>query len=295
MKDLIEQFLDYLTVERGLAPNTIESYRRDLTQYTTFLDKKGIKTIRTSTRKHITAFLMHQKDHGLSPNSISRGLVAIKVFYRFLTRERIIKEDPTSILDAPKLWRHLPEALSIDDVDRLLRGPNIRHWMGARDKAAIELMYATGMRVSEIVALEMRDLNLDVGFVKCVGKGQKERIMPVGRKAQTAVDKYLKQVRPKLLKTPPSSGLFLTRLGKKMTRQSFWKIIKRYAKEARIKTPITPHTLRHSFASHLLERGADLRIVQEMLGHANISTTQIYTHINKERLKKIHKQFHPRP
>ncbi len=295
MKDSVNQFIDYLSVERGLAPNTIEAYAGDLHKYINFLTSKGIKSLQNTTRKHITAFLLHQKERGLSSGSISRGLVAIKVFYRFLHRERFIKEDPTSVLDSPKIWRHLPETLSVDEIDKLLTRPDIRHWMGIRDKAALELMYATGMRVSEIVSLDVNDANLDIGFVKCLGKGQKERIVPIGKMAVSALKRYLEKVRPKLLKSPPSSGLFLTRLGRKMSRQSFWKIIKRYATQARIKKLMSPHILRHSFATHLLERGADLRIVQEMLGHASISTTQIYTHVDKERLKQIHRKFHPRP
>jgi len=295
MKESVEQFLDYLSVERGLAPNTIQSYGRDLDNYAEFLKSSGRGSWQRTDRKDITSFMLKQKDRGLSPNSISRALVAIKVFYRFLHRERLIKENPATTLDSPKLWKYLPEALSVDEVERLLNKPDIRHWMGIRDKASLELMYATGMRVSEMVELNLHDVNMEVGFVKCVGKGQKERIIPVGKAAITALKRYQEKVRPRLLKTPPSNGLFLTRLGRKMTRQSFWKTIKKYALQAKVGKSITPHTLRHSFATHLLERGADLRIVQEMLGHANISTTQIYTHINKERLKQIHRQFHPRP
>ena len=239
---------------------------------------------------------MTLKDKGLSGNTVGRELAAIKGFYRFLVLERYLKRDITSIMSAPKLWKKLPEVLRLDEVEKLLKKPNLKNWLGIRDRAALELIYATGMRVSEITDLTNENLNLEVGFVKCRGKGQKERIVPLGREAAKAIERYLKKVRPNLLrKNKPSDHLFLTRLGRKMSRQTFWKMIKKYLKQTRIKKEVSPHTLRHSFATHLLERGADLRIVQEMLGHANISTTQIYTHINKERLKSIHRKYHPRP
>jgi integrase/recombinase XerD len=210
-------------------------------------------------------------------------------------QERLAKEDIPGVLESPKLIRPLPNVLGAQEVDRLLAAPDLRDWMGIRDKAALELMYATGMRVSELAELSMEGLNLDVGFIKCRGKGDKERIVPIGKTAKEAIERYLEKVRPGLQKNASrDSHLFLSRLGKKISRVSFWKMIKKNAKIARIKKEITPHTLRHSFATHLLERGADLRVVQEMLGHADISTTQIYTHINKERLKSIHRQFHPR-
>jgi integrase/recombinase XerD len=209
-------------------------------------------------------------------------------------QEHLAKEDIAGVLESPKLIRALPDVLSPPEVDKLLGAPDIRNWQGIRDKAALELMYATGMRVSEMVELMSEGLNLDVGIVKCRGKGDKERIVPIGRSAKDAVVRYMEKVRPGLLKKSHDGHLFLSRLGRKISRQSFWKMIKLYTARARIKKTITPHTLRHSFATHLLERGADLRIVQEMLGHADISTTQLYTHINKDRLKSIHKQFHPR-
>jgi integrase/recombinase XerD len=239
--------------------------------------------------------MLYQKDKGLSTNSIARRLAAIKVFYRFLVRERILKTDPTSLVDSPKLWKKIPETLSLNEVDALLNQPNIREKLGIRDKAILETLYATGMRVSEAANLKVDNVNLDIGFLRCIGKGNKERVIPLGKKAVGSIKRYLEMSRPKLLKKKESEFLFLNRFGKKISRQSLWKIIKRYAKEARIKKPIRPHILRHSFATHLLERGADLRSVQEMLGHSNISTTQVYTHINKDRLKTIHKMYHPRP
>jgi integrase/recombinase XerD len=295
MRLMLDEFLNYLSVERGLSANTITSYRTDLAHFIGYLDAKGIKDIAKAKRSDITDYMMGLKGKGISSNSISRALVAIKMFYKFLVQERFVKDDVAGVLESPKLIRPLPNVLSMQEVDKLLAAPDLKDWIGIRDKAALELMYATGMRVSELVNLAVEGLNLDVGFIKCKGKGDKERIVPIGRKAKEAVARYIERVRPKLLKKRQDSHLFLSRLGKRVSRQSFWKMIKRSAKAARIKKEITPHTLRHSFATHLLERGADLRVVQEMLGHSDIATTQIYTHINKERLKTIHRQFHPRP
>lgn len=295
MKEQIKEFLDYLSIERGLSKNTLESYGRDLKKYAAYFKKQGIENPDGIKRQDIQNFLMTLKDSKLNASSIARNLVAVKVFHRYLMTQRYIKEDVTSVLETPKLWKTLPDVLDLNEVEAILEKPNTLKKQGLRDKAALELMYATGMRVSELVNLKVNDIHLDVGFVRCIGKGQKERIIPVGRKAKEALQKYLAKARPKFLKKGESSALFLTRLGKLMSRQSFWMVIKRYVREARIKKRVTPHTLRHSFATHLLQRGADLRVVQELLGHANISTTQIYTHINKERLKQIHQKFHPRP
>jgi integrase/recombinase XerD len=239
--------------------------------------------------------MLSQKDRGLSANSIARRLAAVKVFHRFLVRERISKSDPTSLVDSPKLWKKIPETLSVNEVDALLAQPNIRDKQGIRDKAILETLYATGMRVSEAVNLRIGNVNLDIGFLRCIGKGNKERVIPIGTKAASTIKRYIETSRPRFLKGKTSEFLFLSRFGRRISRQSLWKIIKKYTREARIKKSIKPYILRHSFATHLLERGADLRSVQEMLGHSNISTTQIYTHINKERLKSIHRTFHPRP
>jgi len=295
MRQLIDSFLSYLSVERGLAGNTIVSYKRDLNFYMDFLFARHIDTLSKTSKNDIVDFMFYQKEKGLSANSICRRLAAIKVFYRFLVRERILKSDPTSLIDSPKLWKKIPQTLSANEVGALLNQPNIRNRQGIRDRAILETLYATGMRVSEAVNLKKDNVNMDIGFLRCVGKGNKERVIPLGRKAIISLKRYLEFSRPQLLKKRESNLLFLNRFGKSISRQSLWKIIKRYAKEARIKKPIRPHILRHSFATHLLEHGADLRSVQEMLGHANISTTQIYTHIDKERLKAIHKMFHPRP
>ncbi len=294
MNRLVEEFLNYLSAERGLSANTISSYRGDLNKYIQYLEKQKIVSLSASKRSHVTNFMHYLKDKGLASNSIARALVAIKVFYRFLVNEKYLQDDVTAVLNLPKLWKKLPEVLNAQEVENLLRSPNLRTNLGIRDKAVLELMYGTGMRVSEIASLKLNDLNLEMGFVKCIGKGQKERIIPLGSYAARAVVRYVNRARPKLFKQRDEPGLFLSRLGRRISRQSFWKTIKFYKKKSKIKKEITPHTLRHSFATHLLERGADLRTVQEMLGHSDISTTQIYTHINKERLKQIHRKFHPR-
>jgi len=295
MKELIDTFLDYLFVERGLSNNTVVSYREDLNSYIDFMIKSHIDALSKITKNDITNFMMNQKDKGLASNSIARRLAAIRMFHRFLARERIVKNDPTNLIDSPKLWKKIPETLSLSEVEALLAQPDIRDKQGIRDKAILETLYATGMRVSEAANLRVNNVYLDIGFLRCIGKGNKERVIPLGKKAIASIKRYLEAVRPRLLKNKESEFLFLNRFGKRISRQSLWKIIRRYAKQARIKKSIRPHILRHSFATHLLERGADLRSVQEMLGHSNISTTQIYTHINKERLKSIHKMFHPRP
>jgi len=295
MKELIDSFLNYLSVERGLSNNTIISYREDLNSYLDFMTRQRIDALSRIAKNDIINFMLNQKDKGLSANSIARHLAAIRMFHRFLARERILKSDPTTLIDSPKLWKKIPETLSLNEVDSLIAQPNLRDKQGIRDKAILEILYATGMRVSEAVNLKTDNVNLDIGFLRCIGKGNKERVIPLGKKAISSLKKYLEVSRPRILKNKASEFLFVNRFGKKISRQSLWKIIKKYAKQARIKKPIKPHTLRHSFATHLLERGADLRSVQEMLGHSNISTTQIYTHINKDRLKTIHKMFHPRP
>ncbi len=295
MKELIDTFLNYLSVERGLARNTIIAYREDLNTYLDFIDKSDIEVLSKISKNNITNFMFAQKERGIAVNSIARRLAAIRMFHRFLTRERIVKDDPSTLIDSPKLWKRIPETLTLNEVEALIAQPDVRCAQGIRDRAILETLYATGMRVSEAVNLKKDNVNLDIGFLRCVGKGDKERVIPLGKKAIASINKYLEAARTKFLKDKESEFLFVSRFGKKISRQSFWKILKKYAKLARIKKPIKPHILRHSFATHLLEHGADLRSVQEMLGHSNISTTQIYTHINKDRLKNIHRQFHPRP
>ncbi|PIP18762.1 MAG: site-specific tyrosine recombinase XerD [Candidatus Omnitrophica bacterium CG08_land_8_20_14_0_20_41_16] len=295
MKELIDTFLNYLSVERGLSNNTIIAYREDLNKYLDFMEKNHIEVLSKIAKDNITDFMLSQRDDGIAPNSVARRLAAIRMFHRFLARERILKTDPSTLIDSPKLWKRVPDTLTVNEVEALIVQPDARDRQGIRDRAILETLYATGMRVSEAVNLKKDNVNLDIGFLRCVGKGNKERIIPLGKKAIVSITRYFKASRPKFLKDKQSEFLFVSRFGKKISRQSFWKLIKKYAKLARIKKPIKPHTFRHSFATHLLERGADLRSVQEMLGHADISTTQIYTHINKDRLKSVHKQFHPRP
>ena len=294
MKELIEDFLNYISVERGLAHNTILAYRRDLAKYMKYLTKTGIEHVDNIKRQQITDYMHRQKESGLVAASITRSLAAIKMFHRFLLRERLAKEDPTDLLETPKLLKRIPEVLSSSEMEAIIKASQGRKEQQIRDYAILELLYASGMRVSELVDLKLESINMDVGYVRCIGKGRKERIVPIGKKAQAAAKQYIETARPRLAKSNFSNVLFLSRLGKKISRQSIWKIIKFYARKAKIAKTIKPHTIRHSFATHLLERGADLRSVQEMLGHADISTTQIYTHVDRERLKLIHKQFHPR-
>ena len=295
MKELIDSFLDYLSVERGLSKNTVLAYRQDLNIYLDFMIERKITALSKVAKNDIVEFMLHQKDKGISPTSISRRLAAIRMFHRFLSRERVLKSDPTTLIDSPKLWKKIPDTLSLNEIEALIAQPDVRSYQGVRDKAILETLYATGMRVSESTNLKTNNVNLDIGFLRCIGKGNKERIIPLGKKAIHSINRYLEFSRPHFLKQKTSEYLFISRSGAKLSRQSVWKLIKRYALEAKIKKSIKVHTIRHSFATHLLERGADLRSVQEMLGHSNISTTQIYTHIDKERLKTIHKMFHPRP
>jgi integrase/recombinase XerD len=295
MKEFIATFLDYLSVERGLSANTISAYRLDLNYYLDFLKQHGVDGLHKITREDISGFMQSQKDKGISVNSISRRLAAIRMFHRFLARERLTKTDPSNLVDSPKLWKKIPDTLSLNEVEAIIAQPDIRKSQGIRDKAILEAMYSTGMRISEVVDLKKDNVNLEIGFLRCIGKGNKERVIPLGKKAVAAIARYIKVGRPDLLRKRESEFLFVSRLGKRISRQSLWKIIKRCALAAKIKKSIKPHILRHTFATHLLEKGADLRSVQEMLGHANISTTQVYTHVNHERLKAIHRQFHPRP
>lgn len=295
MDEWINQFLNYLSVERSLSANTISSYKRDLIIFRKYLGNKNISSWAGVSRSDINSFLLKRREAGVNPSTVARELVAMKMFFRFLVQEGLLKEDPTSALETPRLWKRLPESLSVEEVERIIKTPKTDMPIGFRDRTCLELLYATGMRVSEAADLKINDINLDVGFVRCHGKGDKERIVPLGKTARKYLGNYLSGVRTVLAKKNTEPYLFLSRLGKRISRQSIWKMMKKYARRAGIKKKIGPHTLRHSFATHLLERGADLRVVQEMLGHANISTTQIYTHVNKDRLKMIHRMFHPRP
>ncbi len=294
MKEFIGEFINYISVERGLAKNTLMAYRLDLEKYVRSLAGQGIVSVDAVRSQHVTGFLQTLKKSDLSTSSICRNLAAVKMFHRFLVRDGLAKEDPTSLVDTPKQWTRIPEVLTQKEMEAVLRVAQARGKNHQRDHAMLELFYASGMRVSEMVDLKVASVNLEAGFVRAIGKGSKERIVPVGKKAREAIAYYCGRIRPKLLKTAESDALFLSQQGKKMSRVMAWKIIKQYARLAGIKKNIKPHTFRHTFATHLLEHGADLRSVQEMLGHADIATTQIYTHVDKERLKSVHKQFHPR-
>lgn len=288
----LEEFIGYVTVEKGLAANSIEAYRQDLRRYREFLAQKKIADLARVKRDDIVQFLLKEKDRGLQTPSLARRLVAVKLFHRFLVKEGRLREDITSVLESPRLWKKLPEFLTVIEMEKILKAPKTKGATGIRDRALLELLYATGTRVSEVTGLQTEDVNLESGFLKCRGKGGKERIVPFGKVAAGAVRSYLEKVRSKL---PVSGFLFAGRPGKPLTRQRIWQLIRKYARAAGIRKKITPHTFRHSFATHLLERGADLRIVQELLGHADISTTQIYTHVSRDHLKSVHAKFHPRP
>ena len=291
---LTDQYLNYLLVEKGLSEKTLDSYGSDMAMYLSFLENNGVIHISDADTSAILKHLIYMRDAGLGAKSRARHLVTIRGFYRFLVQEKILEHDPTRLIDLPKSGLKLPDVLSIEEVRRFLSVPDTKTPNGSRDAAMIELLYAAGLRVSELVNLKLQDVNLEAGFVRVFGKGSKERIVPIGLYAKEKIDDYLKTARPLMLKTIPSRYLFVARAGKPMTRQGFWKLIKRYALKGGFNKKITPHTLRHSFASHLLEGGADLRAVQVMLGHVDISTTQIYTHVAREHLKKIHEKFHPR-
>lgn len=295
LNDSVEDFFNYLQVERGLVENTLVSYRRDLTQYMDYLKTMVKKDDwEQVTRSDIIGFLYGLKDANKSSATIARHISAIRAFHQFLIRDQSVTHDPSLHIETPKKERKLPDVLSVKEMDALLNisGNSPLH---IRNKAMFELLYATGLRVTEMITLKITDLHLTMGFVQCFGKGAKERIVPIGNIAAKAIETYLQQARGKLIKQQTDNQiLFVNQHGKPLTRQGFWKILKKRAQEAGITKKITPHTLRHSFATHLLENGADLRLVQEMLGHVDISTTQIYTHVTKSRLKDVYKHFHPR-
>jgi integrase/recombinase XerD len=293
---LLDQFINQLRVERGLSTNTIVAYSHDLISFFDFLKRKGVSPVHIS-QEDLSSFIAENNTR-LSPRSMARCLVSIRMFYRFLVSEGNIESNPARLLGIPKMYQHLPDVLSRDEVDSLLKQPNINTALGKRDKAILEILYATGLRVTELIGLKMHNINLEVGSIRTIGKGSKERIIPMGSKAIDSLKEYLQKGRPTFLKKDPAlagSYIFLNSRGKPITRQGLWKIIKKYALMAGITKSVTPHTVRHSFATHLLEGGADLRSVQIMLGHADISTTQIYTHVARERLKEIHEKYHPRP
>ncbi|MGB9813845.1 MAG: site-specific tyrosine recombinase XerD [Thermovenabulum sp.] len=294
MEEILENFLEFLVVERGLSNNTVLSYKNDINQFINYIKNIGIKSFKEVNRANVISYLLFLQRNKRASSSILRSLAAIKSFYHFLLREKVIEEDPTYNLETPKLEKKLPRVLTVEEVEKLLSQPNDEDLWGFRDRTMLELLYATGIRVSELVSLKVENVNLEMGYLKCMGKGSKERIIPIGSVAINYLNHYIKEVREKLLKNKKSDYLFFNHQGKSLTRQGFWKIIKKYAKKANIKKEITPHTLRHSFATHLLENGADLRSVQEMLGHSDISTTQIYTHLTKTKIREVYDKTHPR-
>ncbi len=290
-EDLLKRFLNYLVVEKGLSRNTIVSYKRDLERYIGQMKGKDPDHIGQSD---VVSFMTYLSSRGIAPASVARNLAAVRGFHKYLMIDGLAKTDPTGNLETPRGWKRLPKSLSSAAVDALLNQPDLSTPIGLRDKAMLELMYATGLRVSELVGLRIADVNAERGFLVVMGKGSKERAVPTGEAAIGAVAEYVARARPVLLGNKASDVLFISSHRRGITRQMFWQRIKHYALTAGVGTGISPHTLRHSFATHLLDNGADLRSVQAMLGHSDISTTQIYTHVSRERLRKIHEKYHPR-
>jgi len=302
MEKFLTIFLNHLSLERSLSTNTVESYRLDLKRYLEFLKEEKISSLEEIKEDHITRLIIALSRLGLKATSIARNLAAIKSFHKFLAREGYAQSDPACAIESPKLWRKLPVVLHQHEMEKLLdqptkavdikKGATLR--LRLRDKAILEFLYATGVRISELIGMKRKNLLLEVGLVRVIGKGQKERVVPIGEKAIKSVEEYLSDLRPKLANQNSQDVLFLNRRGRQLSRMGLWKILRKYVNKAGIKKKVSPHTIRHSFATHLLDGGADLRAVQEMLGHADISTTQIYTHLDREYLKEVHRTFHPR-
>ena len=293
LDEAVDRFFDHLKIERNLSPRSLEAYARDIAQLVAFLAEREVRDVGAVSSALVSAFLLSRARGGVAARSRARALSALRGLFRFLRTERLVEADPTAVVESPRLARKLPVVLSPEDVDRLLAAPNQTTPQGLRDAAMIETMYATGLRVSELVGLRLTDLDLEAGYLRAMGKGRKQRLVPMGEVARELLLRYLAEARG-LLVGGVSSFVFVARRGRPMTRQGFWKLIQRYARAAEIRGNVSPHKLRHSFATHLLERGADLRAVQAMLGHADISTTQIYTHVSRTRLQEIYKRFHPR-
>lgn len=290
MINIVERFLNYLTVEKGLSINTIESYKNDINKFKKYLSDIN-KDITGFTRNDVISYLNHLRDNNNQTPTIARNIASIRGLCRFMLSEGIIEEDPLENLSTPKGWKHLPKILGIEDVVSLIEKPEGKKF-SLRDRAILEFMYSSGLRASEIINLKLNDINFEAGFITVIGKGSKERVVPMNERAMKSLKKYINELRPSILKKKTSPNLFIAKGGKPMTRQRLWQLIKLYSEGLPIK--ISPHTLRHCFASHLLDGGADLRALQKMLGHADISTTQIYTKVTPERLKKVHKEYHPR-
>ena len=292
--DWIDRYLHHLIVERGLSRNTIEAYARDLRGFAAFLEKQKDSNPLTASADKILFYFKLLREERLSPRSLARSISALKGLYKFLLQEGALEENPLRHLRTPRVTPRLPEVLTGEDIEQIMKQVKPEKPLGLRDRAMLELLYATGLRVSELVHLSVHDVNLEVGYLRTKGKGSKERIVPIGRAAVRALKEYLRDSGHALARKSEGQALFLGRRGRGITRQGFWKLLRRYAAVSGIRKKITPHTLRHSFATHLLEGGADLRSVQSMLGHADIATTQIYTHVSREHLKRLHQKYHPR-
>ena len=291
---LLEPFADFLQLEQGASPETREAYRRDLARFAGYAVSRGASTPPDVSARMLREYVYHLKDLGLAPASIRRNISALRTYFKFLLGEGHLTRDPSERLESPKRWRTLPEVLSVAEVDRLLASPTLDDSLVFRDRALLELAYGAGLRVSEWISIGVRDVMFDESIVRVFGKGSKERLVPIGRRAIGALASYIRELRPRLEQGRGKGILFLNARGEPLTRMGAWKILRKYVDRAGIEKAVSPHTLRHSFATHLLEGGADLRAVQEMLGHADISTTQIYTHVDREYLRSVHRKFHPR-
>ncbi|MFL5482393.1 MAG: site-specific tyrosine recombinase XerD [Gemmatimonadaceae bacterium] len=291
----VERFDDFLALEQGASVETSKAYKLDIARFVTYVSVKGAKSAADIGARTLREYVFHLKDLGLSPASIRRNVSAVRSYFKFLVGEGHVVRDPSERLETPQKWRTLPDVLGVDEIEKLLTAPSLDEHFAFRDRAMLELAYGAGLRVSEWISLGVRDVMLQDHLVRVFGKGAKERLVPIGRRAIGAIAIYLREQRPKLEKGEGKGVLFLNARGQPMSRMGAWKILRKYVVQVGITKPVTPHTLRHSFATHLLEGGADLRAVQEMLGHVDISTTQIYTHVDREYLRSVHKQFHPRP
>jgi integrase/recombinase XerD len=292
--DDVKAFRHYLQGERGLAKNTVLAYGRDLDHFTTWVAGGGLPDYLKPTVRELSHYLSHLRDQQLAPPSVARNLVALKMFYRFLRLEERVQQNTVELLSSPALWERIPQVLSPESIDKLLAAPLSTDRYYLRDRALLETLYATGSRASEVVGLRLEDLHLDSAFCKCVGKGSKQRIVPLGRAALEVLRAYLGELRPRLVRAADVPWVFVSRGGRALSREMLWVLVKKYVQRAGLNARVSPHTLRHSFATHLLAGGADLRTVQELLGHANIRTTQHYTHVDRDRLRAIHRKFHPR-
>ncbi len=294
MKNLLDQFIAYMLLERGLAENSMKAYMQDISAFITFCQDHDVRDVEEVTRHHILDFLENERERGLEVVTVARRLVAVKMFFRFLLQERVLSQNIADVMEGPRLWRLLPEMLSEQEIEKLLKVYSGKDLLEIRNRTIIELFYASGLRVTEVCELRLGGLHLDRGIVRITGKGNKERIVPMGKPAQRLLQRYLENVRPALDKTGSATHVFLSKNGRSLTRARLWRIIKDAGRRAGIQKNLYPHMLRHSFASHLLAGGADLRVIQEMLGHADIATTQIYTHVDHKRLAETHQKFHPR-